>query len=208
MHSIETRKRVIENAIQMFNEYGCKAVTMDRFANSIHISKRTLYEMFDNKESLLLECISEVYRTLGNERMEIIKKTEESFLMALFIIRNETTQGIRYARIIKDAAHFYPELTQKLMKKYSDRFKDALYKIFSEAEAKKDLRPDIDVSEIVEIIAMNVRLSRNNPSDSDATQYRRIRESCYTFLRGLLSINAIQRYDQNENLFRKLLEAK
>lgn len=207
MQSEENRKRVVNTAIKMFNEYGCKAVTMDSLATTLHISKRTLYELFDNKESLMLECISEVYRTIGVERMEIIKKTEESFLMALYITRNETTQCLRYARILKDAEQYYPELTRRLMKNFSNRFKDALHKVFVKAEAKGDLRPDINVDEIVEIIAVNVRVGNSNTNIGDEQYAHLVRESCYTFLRGLLSISAIQRYDQNENKFRKILEA-
>lgn len=208
MKNEETRKKVIETSIQMFNQHGCKAVTMDTLASTLRISKRTLYEMFDNKESLLLECISEVHRKLGNESLEIIKKTQESFLMALFVTRNETTQSMRYSRILRDAERYYPELTQRLLKKFSDRFKEILFKIFSEAKAKGDLRSDIDVKEIVEIFAMNVHISNTNSTYGDAVKARRIRESCYIFLRGLLSIDAIQRYDQNESMFRNLLEAK
>lgn len=208
MQSEETRKRVIDTSIQLFNEYGCKAVTMDSLASTLHISKRTLYELFDNKESLLLECITEVHQALGNERLEIVKKTDESFLMALYITRNETTQSIHYARILRDAEHYYPELTQRLMKNFYDRFKEALYKIFSKAEANGDLRSDLSVDEIVETIAMNVRLGSKYPSHSEELQAKRIRESCYTFLRGLLSIKAIERYDKNEKLFKKILEEK
>jgi AcrR family transcriptional regulator len=208
MRNEEVRKRVIKAAVPLLNEYGCKIVTMDSIASLLHISKRTLYETFDNKEALLLECVSDVYRTIGSERLKIIKQTDEPFLMALYITRNETALSIRYSRILRDAEHYYPELTSKLVKLFSDRFKDSLFKVFSEAEAKGDLRPDIDVKDLVETIAMNVRISISNPNNGDKQQSRRIRESCYTFLRGLLSIKAIERYDQNEDKFKKILEAK
>ncbi len=208
MQNDDNRKRVIETAVQMFNEYGCKAVTMDSLSSTLHISKRTLYEMFDNKESLLLECITQVYRTLGNERLMIINKTEDTFLMALYITRNETVQGLRYARILRDAKHFYPELTMRLLKNFSDRFKDVLSKILNKANDNGYLRPDIDINQTVETIAMIINVFSLNCPIDDEVQMSRIREAYYSVLRGLLSVDAIQRYDQNETLFKKILETK
>ena len=206
MHSEKTRKKIIETAIQLFNEYGCKAITMDKLASSLRISKRTLYEIFDNKESLMLECVTEVYRTIRAERLEFLKKTDESFLMALFITRNETTMSARYARILKDSERYYPELTQKLIKNFSEHFKESLLKVFSCAKDKGDLRPDININEIVEAIDMNIRIGSPYFSYENDACAHRIRETCYTFLRGLLSIDAIKRYDLNEGHFFKLTE--
>lgn len=53
----EQRKRVIEAAGKMFAEQGIRKVRMDDVASALTMSKRTLYEMFRDKEELLLECI-------------------------------------------------------------------------------------------------------------------------------------------------------
>lgn len=41
----------------MFFKYGIRSITMDEIAESLGISKRTLYESFSNKEELLKECL-------------------------------------------------------------------------------------------------------------------------------------------------------
>ena len=53
----EQRNRVIEMASQMFFEQGIRKVRMDDVAAALTMSKRTLYEMFADKEELLLECM-------------------------------------------------------------------------------------------------------------------------------------------------------
>lgn len=53
----EQRNRVIEVAGKMFAEQGIRKVRMDDVAAALTMSKRTLYEMFRDKEELLLECI-------------------------------------------------------------------------------------------------------------------------------------------------------
>ena len=53
----ELKERIIESAMQAFKTHGIKCITMDDIAASLGISKRTLYEVFANKEMLLEECI-------------------------------------------------------------------------------------------------------------------------------------------------------
>lgn len=43
--------------MQAFKSHGIKSITMDDIAVSLGISKRTLYEVFANKEMLLEACI-------------------------------------------------------------------------------------------------------------------------------------------------------
>lgn len=53
----ELRERIIVTAMDAFSKNGIKSITMDDIANTLSISKRTLYETFEDKEELLLECV-------------------------------------------------------------------------------------------------------------------------------------------------------
>lgn len=50
------RQRVIETATEAFHREGIRGVTMDNIAHRLSMSKRTLYELFADKEALLLAC--------------------------------------------------------------------------------------------------------------------------------------------------------
>lgn len=54
----ELRKRVILEASSAFAKSGIKNVHMDSLACALSISKRTLYELFCDKEQLLLEVFA------------------------------------------------------------------------------------------------------------------------------------------------------
>jgi len=56
--TMEIRERIIEGAGQLFKMYGIKAVTMDSLASQIGISKRTIYEIFSDKDELLEGVLS------------------------------------------------------------------------------------------------------------------------------------------------------
>ena len=53
----ELKERIITLASELFTRQGIRSVTMDEIAAAFGISKRTLYEVFSDKETLLLECI-------------------------------------------------------------------------------------------------------------------------------------------------------
>jgi AcrR family transcriptional regulator len=50
---VDYRQRIIEEAAGMFRTYGIRSVTMDMLANQMGISKRTIYEVFHDKDELL-----------------------------------------------------------------------------------------------------------------------------------------------------------
>ncbi|WP_337903210.1 TetR/AcrR family transcriptional regulator, partial [Mesomycoplasma ovipneumoniae] len=51
------KERIVNVTMEAFMKHGIKSITMDDIAASLGISKRTLYEVFPGKESLLEVCI-------------------------------------------------------------------------------------------------------------------------------------------------------
>ena len=65
------KERIIDQAMHMFVSQGIKSVRMDDIAQQLGVSKRTLYEMFGDKEGLLylaMERYSERNRQRWNSR--------------------------------------------------------------------------------------------------------------------------------------------
>ncbi len=54
------RERIMEAARKMFRSYGVKGVTMFDIARDCGISKKTLYEHFEDKQSLISESMREL----------------------------------------------------------------------------------------------------------------------------------------------------
>ncbi len=53
----QLKSRIMEAAMKAFIQQGIRAVKMDDIAQSLSISKRTLYELYGDKEQLLFETI-------------------------------------------------------------------------------------------------------------------------------------------------------
>ncbi len=57
---MELKERIIEETSKLFFQNGIKSMTMSDIASHLGISKRTLYEVFKDKEDLLEECFENV----------------------------------------------------------------------------------------------------------------------------------------------------
>ena len=51
------RRKIEEVALKVFHEKGIRGVTMDEIAHLLTMSKRTLYQIFTDKEELLMACV-------------------------------------------------------------------------------------------------------------------------------------------------------
>ena len=76
----ELKERIIATATEAFTTKGIKSITMDDIAAALGISKRTLYEVFVDKESLLKDCIL----TVQAERERYLQEVYEQSHNAVF----------------------------------------------------------------------------------------------------------------------------
>lgn len=53
------KEKIIQESTQLFFRYGLRSITMDDIARELSISKKTLYQHFDNKNDLLMACMEE-----------------------------------------------------------------------------------------------------------------------------------------------------
>ncbi len=75
--------RIIGGAAELFRIYGIKAVTMDMIANHLGISKRTIYERFNDKDALLYAVIDSMIDK-QREKLEELLLTSPNVIAAVF----------------------------------------------------------------------------------------------------------------------------
>ncbi len=95
---METKERILHQASEMFFRYGIRSITMDEIAQSIGISKRTLYESFSNKEDLLSSCIDYQYKENVKFRDAMVSAHKNDPLEIIF-------QHFRQALIVLNGLH-------------------------------------------------------------------------------------------------------
>ncbi len=88
---METKDRILEQATTMFLKHGIRSITMDEIAESLGISKRTLYESFATKEDLLRDCIEYKHRVNLAIRDAILAESPDD---PLEVIRKHFRQAL------------------------------------------------------------------------------------------------------------------
>jgi len=56
---MELKQHILKEAGMMFSKYGIRIITMDYIASELGVSKRTLYEIFKDKDDLVYQAIIE-----------------------------------------------------------------------------------------------------------------------------------------------------
>ncbi|MGL5317339.1 MAG: TetR/AcrR family transcriptional regulator, partial [Bacteroidales bacterium] len=73
---MEIKDRIIEVSFEQFALNGIKSVTMDEIARNMGISKRTLYENFKDKESLVRACIALCSKVAESDRKRALSESK------------------------------------------------------------------------------------------------------------------------------------
>lgn len=82
----EVREHVIEVASNLFHQKGIRSVTMDDIAHALTMSKRTLYQLFADKEQLLLACVTQHEQETQLQVSNLLLSTKNvlEFLLTIF----------------------------------------------------------------------------------------------------------------------------
>ena len=180
MATTEVRDRITDRALELFNRDGIRAVTTERIAANLQISKRTLYEIFATKDELVLACLKRVYQYEGMKG-DVPKDGKECFMKILGLVRSTVEMNIRYAKLASDAERYYPELNGQLIKSYGSRLRESLKSMLDVMRSEGRLRESVDIDTESEVICRSAMKCREYGE-----------EACFTYLRGLLSIKAIR----------------
>ena len=108
--------KIVNATIDIFREKGVK-FTMDDLANRLGVSKRTLYENIDSKETLLNLLVDEVFDSVTEKGKEVINDDSIGDLEKLkrvLTILPTSYDTIDYTKI-HEVKKFYPKIYEKII---------------------------------------------------------------------------------------------
>lgn len=200
------KEYIIEQATEMFRQLGIKAVRMDDIAQHLGVSKRTLYELFEDKMNLLRLCMYNYYEERQerlnqrlNERANVIEKILTAFDQ--FLVNGDTEH-----RMQTNLRRFYPalyeEISATMQRRNIDRLKGAIEKGIAEGL----LDPTIDVDLSVAMLGWSlsgVVDTRRASLPSNITPEYALRYVVINFLRGISTVKGIKVIDTFLSQFKR-----
>jgi AcrR family transcriptional regulator len=112
---MELKDRIIQESSILFFKNGVKSMTMSDVANEMGISKRTLYEVFRDKEELLEECVS-YHIGKANREIKMMEENSENVvdaLMRMYAKHLKEAKSVNKS-VIHDLKKYHPHIYEKV----------------------------------------------------------------------------------------------
>jgi AcrR family transcriptional regulator len=113
--AVVLKDRIIQEASALFFKKGVKSMTMSDIANELGISKRTLYEVFRDKEDLIENCVQQHLEKVDQEINAMAANQEDVIdtLMRLYA-KNLRNMHSTNKSVLHDLKKYHAAIYQKI----------------------------------------------------------------------------------------------
>jgi AcrR family transcriptional regulator len=187
------KRKIVSCAFKLFTKYGVRDVTMDDISSELSMSKRTLYEIFDDKESLLLETL-----ILGRENMK--KEVDQIILKSTnvldVILRVYLFQLSRLKSMIKmfNDITIYPRAQEFFANSRNENNTQAV-SFFEKGVAQGIFRDDINFEIYIELLHEQIENLQGKTAFKQFSIYEAYDVVMSVFLRGISTTKGIKIID-------------
>lgn len=189
------KDKILDSAIALFHERGVKAVKMDDIANCLSISKRTLYEIYDNKEDLLFECVKTSFEHSEKELHESVENADNVMDILLRIYR------LKMNLLRKTHPSFYCELEKypKILEYFEkqDGKRRAQQMDFIKRGIREGyFRNDVNYDLILDLFDVSNRYIISNYNSLNYSMEQLSYNLIFVFLRGFCTLRGVEILDK------------
>lgn len=140
----ELHNKILETTRSMFYKQGIKQVRMDDIAKELSISKRTLYEIFKDKETLLLECIK-YKQQLQKDKMQTLDLSQANVLEVVLRYYQHTIEELPSINpIFFEDLKKYPKVVTYMREERNKDFKNVV-DYFNKGIRQGIFRPEVNM---------------------------------------------------------------
>jgi len=196
------KSRILEKGTQLFFRYGVKSVTMDAIAADLGISKKTIYQHFPDKDSMVLEVVqgfieqdSLKWDELDRLYSNVIEKMFKSFDM----VKDMITQ--MNPRLLFEIQKYFPKAYQ-LFKDHGEKcIHKNLIADFKKGAQFGYFRSDVDFELLARLRMAEVDLAFNPDfyPNNKLSLYETQLTLMDIFMRGILTEKGLTLYNSYQN---------
>lgn len=154
---MDLKERIIVTAAKMLMEMGVSSTTMDGIARACGISKRTLYEHFPDKLTLMTQSLR-YQRDEQNKALEEIFTSAPNQFEALMRVYTVIRKQVTFTSIalIRDIQRLYPTLYAEY-EAIHDENNEAMTQILRECRQMGMVRPDANIKISVSLFGIAIK---------------------------------------------------
>ncbi|MDD8016882.1 MAG: TetR/AcrR family transcriptional regulator [Bacteroidota bacterium] len=164
MSDLELRERILEAARAYFFTNGFSKSTMEEFAQSMGMSKKTIYKFFPSKDDLIKEITRDKLKTIHAGCLQWHQNTSMDFLERLRCITGHLSDEMRSMKpqFYVDLQKTMPDLWKEVDEYRTDRVHKEFAGLVREGVEIGVFRKDINV-EVLVLMYANAMQSIVNP---------------------------------------------
>lgn len=152
---MELTKQVIDKAFELFTRYGIRSVSMDDLARALGISKKTLYQVVDNKADLVERLAMTHYACESKDIIEIQEGEGDAMEKLLAIARYSIEQFSEVSpTMIYDMQKYYASTWVKMDHLYNGFFYEVIFKNLEEGRLQGLFREDFDCDIVARLFVL------------------------------------------------------
>lgn len=168
---MEISERILTIAETMFTKYGVKSITMDDIARKLAISKKTIYQFFRDKDSLIFEVtknhIARDEQALNEIHKICVDPIDEVLKISDYIKKHLASVN---TVILFEIEKYYPKSYDLIQKHHEKRVFDLLIENMKKGKEQGLYREEIDVDILARLRMEQVRTGCN-PEIFPASKY-------------------------------------
>lgn len=193
------KERIVYESMKMFVDQGIKSVRMDDIAAKLGVSKRTLYELFGDKEGLLWLAMN-CYFDKRIERQAELAAGAKNMLEAIFIILNDVMdESENVSRLMANLRKFYPSVYARLFRERDERNRKGLHEYLEKGVADglfvKDINIELALSLLYHTAAALIFMRELTPPKG-MTEREAFLQIMTTFFRGISTPRGVALIDE------------
>ncbi len=193
------REVVIKRAAEMIAELGVKSLRVDDLAHDLAVSKRTLYEMFGDKEELLYHSIKHLLQTEAIEIQANATKSQSGIPALLVIFDQMIARGVVRKRIMENLAKFYPELYERIMTENRDYglsvLREKLNALVAEGLISEMVNIDLSITMFYYTSMGLMHRHGRLVLPEGVTEQGALRYTIVNFFRGIATVKGVEQID-------------
>lgn len=207
----EAYSSLLNSIADILMQNGIKATSMDLIASTLHISKRTLYEIFDNKSQMVSESLSALHERIKKEHTAIFESTGNVMeAILLNFVKQRDFLSKTSVEFISDVDALYAETkihTAESRQLFFDNFMALLNKGVDQGYFRSDINLRVQCRMMHIQLESLKRMEELFPPDISLLDA--FDSVSISFLRGIASLKGLDMLDQlTSKLYHKTITEK
>lgn len=200
---METRQRILEVATEQFARFGVRSITMEDLARQVGISKKTIYQEFENKKDLVKAVFA---RILEEDRQHLAFIAEQGDRVIEHLVLTSKMMRERLTSInplvILEVQKYFPEAWKLFESFKEDTIHRDLVKVLEKGKELGYFRKEID-SRILAKVRITQITSAFDPKNFADVEYNLVEEQMVIldhFLHGIFTEKGREAYLFQQNI--------